>query len=279
MLDDLHSHFKNILDDEWKKLILHSIHNSVVNGIKFPKYTHISILGSATAEDAIEEGFRFYRLCKPYLKQIYNLNSELFYMDFGCGTGRIFRIFMRDFPKENMIGVDVISNFIDICKKDFEGYKFMLIPHRPPIKIEDASIDIITSYSVFSHFSIFQNTRWIREFARIMRPGGFAFLTTYGRGSLGYLKSEKEDKLPVRFQSRKKIILSICSFEEFERLLSLGEMIYFPGSGHDYNPYDYGIAFLSSGFVSRIWGEYFELVEFIDDYQKLEQALIVLRRR
>lgn len=70
MADDLHHYFREIPDAQWKNLILRSIRESVIDGINFPKYTHISRLGSATAVEAVEEGFRFYKLCKTYLKQI-----------------------------------------------------------------------------------------------------------------------------------------------------------------------------------------------------------------
>ncbi|MEM1725224.1 MAG: class I SAM-dependent methyltransferase [Thermoplasmata archaeon] len=248
----------------------------VIDGINFPNYTHISRLGSATAIDAIKEGIRFYKLCKPYLN---NKTESSIYVDFGCGTGRIFRIFMKDFHRENMIGVDVIDEFIKICKKDFDGYNFTLIPYRPPTHLESNSIDFITAYSVFSHFGPLQGLRWIKEFARILRPGGFAFLTTSGKAVINLVKFKDVNELRNDHKYIRRLLELIGKFEEAEEIFDKGEILFFPGTAKDYNPFDYGVAFVSPGFIKRLWGEYFNLIDYIDDYEKLEQAFIVLQKK
>ncbi len=268
--------FASVPDEEWKELVLRSISESNLNGAEFPKYTHKQFLGSKDAATGVCEAYNLYKLCKPFLAELLR-QRECSYLDFGCGAGRIFRMFVRNFDQAQAIGVDCVPDLVEICRRDFKDYHFEVIPDRPPISLPTGSLDVITAYSVFSHFSAIQNTRWIDEFARLMRPGGLAFLTTYSRGHLKYLETSHE--LPKNHVTQKERIIDVGGFREVERILDLGEMMYYIGVAGNYRVYDYGWAYLGREFVERAWGRDFEVVDFIDDYSRLEQALVVLRRR
>jgi SAM-dependent methyltransferase len=272
---DLKSHFKDLPDEDWKQLVIRSIKEEVIDGVRFPKYTHLARLGSRSAESGVEEAFRLYQLCQPFLSELLNNRKDCSYMDFGCGAGRIFRMFLKNFDRSRAIGVDCNEELIKICQADFDGFRFETIPERPPIKLPSSSIDVITAYSVFSHFSAIQNTRWVDEFARLLRPGGLAFLTTYGRGHLEYLQSTPEETLPAGHLAQKRTIEGVGGFSEIERMFQIGEMMYFLTN----KSYDYGWAFVGPEYARRAFGRHFELLDFLDDYQKLEQAVMVLRKK
>jgi SAM-dependent methyltransferase len=283
MKSKIYERFKHLSADEWFEVLKLALKEGIVEGIKFPKFVHISRLGSATPEEAIKEGIRFYKLCEPFLTEYLEKQPQSHFLDFGCGTGRLSYIFMKDFPPENILGVDVIPEFIDICKKIFGNIgNFFVIPQRPPTSIPDKSIDIIVAYSVFSHLSIFQNLRWMREFTRILRDGGLIFFTTYGKGFLNYLYKTDDSKIISSGHKKKKQLYYSISedfLNFFSEILDKGEMLYFPSGGQDYHPFDYGVAFLSKGFLERFWGECFELQCFIDDYNLLEQAFVCLKKK
>lgn len=277
MTTDLHV-FANKSTIDWKSLIVRSLHQRDIEGCRFPKYTHIARLGSSDAVAGINEAFRFYDLCSPFLSPLLASRS-CSYMDFGCGAGRIFRVFCKDFPQRQAIGVDCSSELIEICVPDFEDYEFQVIPDRPPTSLQAESLDVVTAYSVFSHFSGIQNTRWVDEFARLVRSGGLVFLTTYGEGHLAYLEHGETATMPKGHLAQRDRIRTAGGFSEIRRMLSIGEMVYFHSNAAAYNPYDYGWAYLGKGYIERAFGREFEVVDFIDDHSKMEQALIVLAKR
>ena len=177
-----------------------------------------------------------------------------------------------------MTGADVTEEFIDFCKEDFASeFNFAHIPMRPKTQIPSNSIDVITAYSVFSHFSAIQATRWLDEFDRICRSGATLILTTYGRGHLDYVADTDPSELPPNKITQQKDINDAGGKSEFIRMFELGEMLFYarnPAFGF----YDYGHAYVGEEFVRRIWGKNFEIVEVGDDYDKLEQMAVVLRK-
>ncbi|MBJ7968179.1 class I SAM-dependent methyltransferase, partial [Bacillus cereus] len=64
---------------------------------------------------------------------------------------------------------------------------------QPPVEfIRDNSLDIIFAYSVFSHLSEETAENWIKEFSRILRPGGIFIATTQARYFLDFCQQFKE---------------------------------------------------------------------------------------
>jgi SAM-dependent methyltransferase len=228
-------------------------------------------------KEGINEAFKLYVIARSHLDRC--VGPDKVYLDFGCGVGRIFKTFMRDYTPENMIGLDATEEFIEICRNDFGApYRFLRINTRPPCPLPDDSVDVITAYSVFSHFSAVQATRWLDEFNRIVRPGGTLILTTYGRGHLNYVCDTPVDKLPPNKKTQLKDIEEAGGKSEFLRMFGLGEMLFYTRNPV-FGLHDYGHAYVGEEFVRRIWGHYFDVVEIVDDYERLEQMVVVMRKR
>jgi SAM-dependent methyltransferase len=110
-------------------------------------------------------------------------------LDFGTGWARIARCFLRDFDAENIIGVDVDSDLIEVSRRTFPEARFLCCRRLPPLILRDCSVDFIVGFSVFSHLSETACRAWITEFARVLQPGGMAALTTRGRWFFDYARS------------------------------------------------------------------------------------------
>jgi SAM-dependent methyltransferase len=110
-------------------------------------------------------------------------------LDFGTGWARIARCFLRDVRAENIIGVDVNPELVAVCQATFHGPRFQSCDPMPPLALPDASVDFVVGYSVFSHLSEAACRAWIAEFARVLKPGGMAALTTRGRWFFDYAAS------------------------------------------------------------------------------------------
>lgn len=269
----LFNRYRNASIDTWRNAMLDAVQPY---DTRFPKFSHIAKLGSANLRDGIIEAFKLYKIARPHMDGC--VGDDKAYLDFGCGVGRILRCFMRDFPAANMTGADVTAEFIDICRDNFgDRFNFLNIAPRPPIDMPDNSVDVITAYSVFSHFSAVQATRWLDEFYRIARPGAIVALTTYSRAHINFIYDAPPDTVPPNKAAQKEELNEYGGRSEAFRMFGLGEMIYFQ-KGAAFGKHDYGNAYVGEEFVRRVWGRQFEILEIKDEYKELEQMAVIMRK-
>ena len=116
-------------------------------------------------------------------------------LDLGCGNGR-FGICFADRPVR-YVGVDVVPQCIDFCKRTFAEYSHMKFLHldvwnevfnptgklRPEalkLPFVDECFDDLIAYSVFTHLQ-YPNVadRYMQEVWRVLKPGGRFFSSWY----------------------------------------------------------------------------------------------------
>lgn len=122
------------------------------------------------------------------LQQPFQRHGSRSVIDFGSGWGRITQCLSLYFDASRIIGLDVMDDAIALCQNSGIQAKFAKLEPWPPTALPTESVDFIFSYSVFSHLSEDNAYAWIREFARILAPGGVAFLTTRHRSFFSYLE-------------------------------------------------------------------------------------------
>jgi len=108
-------------------------------------------------------------------------------LDFGCGWGRISRMFLRDVTAGDIHGIDVDPDFVALCRELFASDNFTTCPPMPDGSLRAGSFDLVVAYSVFSHLSQAAATAWLQEFHRVLKPGGFVGFTTRHESFFGYL--------------------------------------------------------------------------------------------
>jgi SAM-dependent methyltransferase len=189
-------------DDEWFALLrgVAAGHGGEINGRRLPPMpdpdVQIRTVGQAGA-GAMEEATVFAGQCLTRFRQSPRFDDpRKVLLDFGTGWGRIARCFLRDVPAEHLVGVDVDPDLIDLCRATFPGPSFLRSTAMPPLAFRDASVDFIVAYSVFSHLSEAACRAWIAEFARLLKPGGMAAVTTRGRWFFDYAASLSSDPSP-----------------------------------------------------------------------------------
>jgi len=128
----------------------------------------------------------------------FGLTKESTLLEIGCGTGRLPIGIMRTIGKvKTYEGIDVSDAAIDWCKRHIEQdhpeFQFTLIDvkndrYNPEgsdiseefrLPIDDTQFDIVYLYSVFSHMELEDCKAYLKEFARVLKPGGKVFLTTF----------------------------------------------------------------------------------------------------
>lgn len=269
-------------DSEWLDLLNKSIGQKVVNGIEFPVFpasdVQVRFVGSSY-KHALEEASEFYQFLEQTAEEHdrkINRNSKI--LDFGCGWGRFIRFFMRDVAPQGIFGADVMPLAARICKETGLPGQFDLLEKDGRLPYADASFDILMAYSVFTHLPEATNLHWMRELARVAKPGAIFCLTLEPRFFLDRIKNANQEPDNVFLQTVARTVPDIDAlYEKYDR----GEIIFLPsGGGDNLTPDVYGDAIVPLQFIQANWGEHFELISYTDFPDKIwHQARLAVRRK
>ncbi len=272
------------LDDEaWLSLLINSIKQPMQQGVQMPSFPDDALqlmMVGATAEYALRGAFLFWQQVKAYYQQHGTSRIEnSTVLDFGSGWGRFMRFFIKDVPPEQLIGVDVDAEFIELSKTLLPGARFQVVPPLPPCDLATHSIDLIYAFSVFSHLSETAHLAWIQEFARLLKPGGMIIATTQRKGFLDFCESLRQEKV---LESYWHIALSqsFLDINAAKQQYENGEFLYSAtGGGGPRDAAFYGEAVVSPIYIQRHWSRCYEMIAFIDDETICPQAIIVAKKK
>jgi len=181
--------------DEWFAAVCESYLNPpvVVNGKELPAFPTDTIQANTTGQSGVKtlkEAFIFYQDCIETFRDLRaSIEPQHHLLDFGVGWGRIARFFLRELPIENIYGIDVMEEFVQICARTFRNDNFRVTTPFPPTQIPAGKFNFIVGYSVFSHLSEYACASWMKEFGRILTTGGLLALTTRGRPFFDFCES------------------------------------------------------------------------------------------
>lgn len=113
-------------------------------------------------------------------------------LDFGCGCGRVTRNWIR-LPETNVYGSDANEKAVEWCRRNLPFARFEANGLAPPLVFEDAWFDLVYALSVFTHLPEQLQILWLRELSRVLKPGGYLFLTTHGEWYLPRLSRKERD--------------------------------------------------------------------------------------
>ena len=244
-----------------------------------PDAVQIRTTGRAGVE-TLKEALYYYEDCLEIYKKLRTVNKENDrLLDFGVGWGRILRFFMKDFNVNNLIGVDVKTDLIKICNEIFTWGNFIQSQAFPPINLDSESVDFITGYSVFSHLSEEASLEWIKEFYRILRPGGIVTVTTRGIWFLNYI--QKLD--PITSPYAKALSTAIKDYDEARSLYDKGNFLHVSGSGisgsGELNETFYGETWISEKYAKRKYSEFFKVHDFVFTEGRSTHPIMVLEKK
>jgi len=103
-------------------------------------------------------------------------------LEWGCGPARL----IRELPhvlngkKTKIFASDYNPNTIHWCQTNIKGITFLENNTHPPIKLEDNSIDLIYSVSVFTHLNEALHEEWLNEHNRLLKEKGLLVFTFHG---------------------------------------------------------------------------------------------------
>ena len=136
------------------------------------------------------------------------------------------------------------------------------------------------AYSVFSHLSPKAHLAWQDEFARVMKPGALGL--HHHPGTLVPRQLPGASRAPRDAGQRlaRSLASSFVDYDAEAAAYDRGEMLYAAnGGGPDLDAEFYGEAVVPRPYFEEHWGATFEMLEFIADRSRFEQAVCVMRRR
>ncbi|MGH3850370.1 MAG: class I SAM-dependent methyltransferase, partial [Pseudonocardiaceae bacterium] len=104
--------------------------------------------------------------------------SDLTVLDLACGPGRIAQFF--DGQLASLSACDVDQSAIAYLRKYFPRINARANQSDQPLPFGAASFDVVYSWSLWTHLREDAQQRYLEELHRVLRPGGWAFLTTNG---------------------------------------------------------------------------------------------------
>ena len=105
-------------------------------------------------------------------------------LDFGCGVGRLSQPLAKHFT--NVIGVDIAPSMVAQARAlDRSGHCRFIVNDRADLSLfPDQEFDFIYSNIVLQHMRPVYSTGYIREFCRVLAPGGVAVFQVPSRCKL-----------------------------------------------------------------------------------------------
>jgi SAM-dependent methyltransferase len=118
-------------------------------------------------------------------------------VDIGSGLGRVATGLLAEFGDVQYLGIDANAGFVRWCKDNIEtehpSFRFVHLDmanelYNPTGKldatqlrlpVDDASADIVYLWGLFTNMKPEDVESYIREIARMLRPGGRCFLTAF----------------------------------------------------------------------------------------------------
>ncbi|MBK8098453.1 MAG: class I SAM-dependent methyltransferase [Planctomycetes bacterium] len=133
--------------------------------------------GNWDPEAFLRTGVDFVRWVALHLEGLGALPARGDALDFGCGQGRLTQALAGWF--ERPVGVDLAPSMIEGARAiDRTGGRArFLVNDRPDLRqFADASFDFVLTALVLQHMVPEYAAGYLREFVRVLRPGGFAFV-------------------------------------------------------------------------------------------------------
>lgn len=114
------------------------------------------------------------------------LDQNIRVLDFGCGVARPLLHFTRLCPAPSYYACDVDDTAVAFVHKNYPQVRACVNRFSPPLPYETGFFDLVYSVSTFSHFNMEDQALWLKELARVTKPGGWCLLSTEGDTSLKY---------------------------------------------------------------------------------------------
>ncbi len=238
-----------------------------------PEQIQVEYVGSS-GESSLQD-------CWPFVQrvlQVIPLDQNSTVVDFGVGWGRIARFFHE--TPANVFLADISNQALCLVKEyGIRGIPLKVEESRS-IPLSSSSVDLVYSYSVFSHISEGSAIFWINEMHRILKSGGAFVFTALSLRFLDFVRrcsiiqnpTALERSIGAYIESPELAIENFCAGKHVFTGVGGREM---QGLSAD----NYGWAAMPRTWLESIVDYKFKIEEYEDrSVNPIVQDIIVLRK-
>lgn len=209
------------------------------------------------------------------LNSIKPLKSDSTLLDFGCGWGRHIRTFLKDFRCENIYAVDIDPSNIGLINEFLPGVNGIVCHENVKLPIQSQSIELVISFSVFSHLNESSALFWINELSRVVKDSGRVIITSWGK-SLFHIIERIGITGTYEYPWERNIDLSFPDKDVLIKQYNNGDYIFgrHGNTGPNLDGDLYGISLMSKQWIEN--NSKFVVEEVIDDPRRVPQATFIL---
>jgi SAM-dependent methyltransferase len=207
-------------------------------------------------------------------------------LDFGCGCGRLARLF-KGHPHK-VSGCDIDRRQVKWVQENLSHVEARLSSVQPPLPYDDDTFDGVISISIFSHLNEASQDQFLSELHRVTQAGGYLFLTVHGKIALerSVLEREVKEMISVDETLLKKAYDSFfrgeyafilqhghltnlkrvnrpTMVEKIQRWMRKGVAAPQAPSELISEYYEYGITYIPEEYLRRHWSRWFSIVDYI----------------
>ncbi len=277
--------FRDRSDENWLDILLSSLRVPDIEGVAMPAFPDEALqreIHGHAGEVSLHEAHVFFREIKSYCAYAGRpLAPQRTMLDFGCGWGRMLRLFMKDVEPSNLYGADSTSRFLMEARRCNPSVNFLSCGLVPPMILAPDSLDYVISWSVFSHLDEFLSLRWIEELHRLLKPGGLLLLTTQSRRFIAFcaeMRLRRASGIRLEHPWYEACADSFTDEPLENSRYEAGQFLHAAATQPPHPQSHYGEAVIPRGYVVKKWGHLFRLVDFLDNPVRLPQVLIVLQK-
>jgi SAM-dependent methyltransferase len=160
-----------------------------------------------------------------------------------------------------MHGCDVSDIAIDTVRRTIPGVYALPCDAMPPSRYAEGLFGLVFAFSVFSHLREDAHLAWAAEFARMLRPGGYAVITVQGESYLRMCDEYRSGARPIEHLWHQKLANAFHDADTLERYKH-GDFL-FSDSRPDGLDESYGEAVVPRTYIESYWGRLgFEIVNW-----------------
>ncbi len=226
-----------------------------------------NVSGLTVDSDFAAHGAHFWEMFSLLLPRPISSYSPI--LDFGCGCGRLARMF-KGHPGE-VHGCDIDARHVSWVRDNLDFVRTLQTQPNEPVAYPDAKFELLLAVSVFTHLSEATQDLLLSEMARIVRPGGTLLLTTHGERAMQRVIDE--DRI------YRMLDVDAGLFAEAQRTFDAGRLAFIPQRGHLTSArFQYGITFTPDCYVHEHWGRWFKVEKIASGAIHSFQDVVVLTR-
>lgn len=247
-----------------------------------------NVSGLQNENDFASHGADFYRALSAASPKVLTEYQRV--LDFGCGCGRLARMF-KGHPAR-ISACDIDGRHVRWVAQNLSYVDVRQTSVHPPLPYEHNEFDAIVSISVFTHLGEKSQDEFLAELHRISSPVGLLFLTVHGSRALDRALSEPK--------IREMIAVDDGLFQNAQHAFSKGQHAFILQQGHltssrptrlrrllskitgqcvANEPFEYGITFIPESYIRRHWAKWFDVVDYRSGAIHSFQDIVVLRPR